>query len=189
MKSTTSNRPQTAEQVPPEPRTEKLLREAVTLANSARPDQALAVLNRSNMNTDAVRNARGVCLMRLGRNEDALLLFRSLVLVPGGTWMKRDLPVIYRTNFCTVLLLTGRVSGCWDTLAEIDEKDHPSVVRLRETLDRWRRSLKGWSWLIWKMGSDPAVPVKLDFEPGEFHEPPSASATTPSQEQTAQVAR
>lgn len=165
---------QTSRPAAAESRDEKLLREAMRLAESGRSDQALAVLNRSNMNTDAIRNTRGVCLLRLGRAEDALRIFRSLVLAAGNTWMKRDLPVVYRTNFCTALLLTGRAAGCWDALTEIDERDHPSVVRLRETLDRWRRGLKGWSWLVWKMGSDPSVPVTLDFVAGDFGDPQNA---------------
>lgn len=176
------NRLQAAAPPAAEQRSDKTLRDAVRLAESGRYEQALAVLNRSSFNTEAIRNARGVCLMRLGRIEDALRVFRSLVLAPGSTWMKRDLPVVFCTNFCTVLLLAGHPAGCFDALSEIADRNHPSVVRLRQTLDRWQRTLPFWSWLIWKLGSDPSVPITLDFAPGEFTDQMDVPTSTPPNE-------
>lgn len=162
----------------------KILYRASQFVDSGSPDEALDALRRSKSNADSIRNARGVCLMRLGRVDEALRLFRSLVLNPGCTWMKPDLPIVYYTNFCTVLLMTRHPAGCLDSLLEIRQKDHPSVVQLQQTIDRWQRSLRGLAWLTWKLGAEPNVPIPLDFAPGEIWEPSVRPGATPSRDQT-----
>jgi hypothetical protein len=149
---------------------EKLL-DAIQTAEAGHPDRALAELGRLKLNTDAVRNARGVCLLRMGKYEEAVQLFRRLVLAPGCTWMKLDLPVIYRTNFCTALLLGGHPAGCQSCLSEIAERSHPSVIRLHAALKQWERSLPWWPRLLWKLGVEPDVPIEMESLPGEFFEP------------------
>lgn len=118
--------------------------------------------------------------MRLGRAADAVQLYRSFVLERSTSWMRAELPVIYRTNFVTALLLSQVPLGAQNTLHEIREIDHPSVVRLRETFDRWKRSLSLWQRLGWTIGLPPNVPIELDFTPGEFVDPPAAPARNSS---------
>ncbi|MBI1314785.1 tetratricopeptide repeat protein [bacterium] len=127
--------------------------------------------------TDAITNARGVCLMRQGRFDAALNLYRSLVVNQGCTWMREETPVIYRTNYCTALLLAGHPDGCVELLDSISAQTHPSVVRLRHSLNAWRSGLSLWQRLQWKLGLLPAVPVHLGFPPGDMLDPISAPRT------------
>ena len=68
-----------------------------------------------------MQNAIGVCLMRLGRTEDAVRVFRELVLAPGGIGLKPEIPLIPKVNFATSLLLAGHRTGCLDVLAGLGE--------------------------------------------------------------------
>lgn len=146
---------------------------AVCFANIGQFEQAIRHLTASHLHTDSIRNARGVCLMRMGKFDDAVQLYRSLVLMPGCTWMMPDMPVIYRTNFATSLLITGRRAGCLSCLREMTERDHPSVVRLQTAISEWEQCLTWWPWMFWKIGLEPKLPVSLSFPPGDFFEPAS----------------
>ena len=146
-------------------------------ADAGHLENALHLLAAANQNTNETRNARGVCLMRIGRISDAVRTLRSLVLAPNCTWMKPDLPVIYGANFVTALLLAGQPGGGRDLLREIAQQEHPSVIRLWEALKDWERGLTWWQWLNWKTGLVPDVPIELKFVPGEFADP---IVTTPT---------
>lgn len=156
------------------------VRNAMRLADAGDLERALTALNRSRSNCELVRKARGVCLMRAGRTTEALQLYRGLVLASGGTWPKPGVPDIYQINFATVLLLAGHPAGCRDMLHGLRDDAHPSIVRLRRALDRWRQTLNFWQRMIWIMGSEPDAPVVLDFVPGEFEELPAAAHVLPS---------
>lgn len=171
MKHKLQSRGQKKDYASEESEFEAKLLDAIQTAEAGHPDRALAELARLQLNTDAVRNARGVCLLRIGRYDDAIQLFRRLVLAPGCTWMKTDLPVIYLTNFCTALLLGGHPAGSYDCLCEIAERNHPSVIRLLAALKQWERSLPWWPRMLWKLGVDPGASIEVEFTPGEFFEP------------------
>lgn len=179
---------QSSSQLPNDSRLDASLRQAQRLIDAGQPDQALKVLGRSKLTTDEVRNARGVCLLRLGRIDDALQQFRTLTLAPGCTWMKPGLPAIYQVNFATTLLISGRRAGCLSALYEIDDQSHPSVLRLRGAIERWQRSLSWSQWLLWKIGVEPSLPVALDFPPGELIDPSSAPDTTPPMRRSSELA-
>lgn len=122
-----------------------------------------------------LQNARGVCLMRLGRTEPAIRVFREFLLNPGSTWMRPDLPTVYKANYATALLVGGHPSGALEILGEIKDAAHPSVQRLRAAIRDWEASLSFWQRLNWRFGKiEPSGrPVQLDFPPGEFDEPSS----------------
>ncbi len=155
-----------------------LVTKAARLSDAGDSEEALRVLSRDNGSSAEVRNAQGVCLMRLGRVDDAVRVFRSLVLQPGCTWMKAELRIIYRMNFATALLLAKNPLGLLDTIHEVREQDHPSVMRLRETLHQWEKSLSLWQLLGWRVGIIPAVSITIGFLPGEFVDPLTVTATT-----------
>jgi len=123
------------------------------------------------------QNARGVCLLRLGRTEAAIRVFRELLLNPGSTWMRPDLPTVYKTNYATALLVGGHPSGCLEIINEIRNEQHPSVQRLRRAIATWEASLSLWQRLNWRIGKiEPSGrPVQLDFPPGDFDEPATAT--------------
>ncbi|MCA9074481.1 MAG: hypothetical protein KDA93_05570 [Planctomycetaceae bacterium] len=161
-----------------------LVSKAVRLADVGEYEEALRMLANGNSSSQEILNARGVCFMRLGRPADAVRVFRSLVLPSGCIWMKPELPVIYRTNFSTALLLAGLPLGVRDTLQEIAEKDHPSVRRLSNAVAQWERRMSWWQYLSWKYGFPPKLPLTIDFLPGEFTDTtlvsPPTSPETPS---------
>ena len=144
---------------------------AVKLANVGRYEDALQILAAASSSAPEIKNAKAVCLMRLGQHTAAAQILRSLVMLPGCTWMKPELPVIYRTNFATALLLSNLPAGVQETLFEIKEKDHPSVLRLHDAMQTWQKGLSWWQWLNWKLGVAPEVPISIEFLPGEFVDP------------------
>ncbi len=156
-----------------------LVGKAIRLGEFGDVQQALAFLSNGNSVSQEVINARAVCLMRIGRTTDAIRILRSLMLPSGCTWMNPDLPVIYRTNFSTALLLEGLALGARNTLIEIKEKEHPSVVRLRNSVLKWENSLSWWQRLCWRMCLPPDAPIMIDFVPGEFVDRLSIPVVTP----------
>ncbi len=154
-----------------------LVTKASQLVEAGQYNEALRVLASFGHPNDEVRNAICVCLMRMDRAAEAVRQYRSFVVQPGCMWTKPELPVIYRTNFAVALLLNGLTMGGRDTLGEILEQTHPSVVRLRTAMKKWEAKLPFSQWLSWKLGLVPATLVSIDFLPGEFFE---ASDTTNS---------
>lgn len=146
-----------------------MLRRAMRQVACGNYEKALDMLH-SDGRDARVRNARGVCLMRMGCYEAAIRVLRELVMKPGCTWMRPEVPTIYKINFATALLLGGHPNGCLDMLAEIKEPTHPSIVRLQAAVDRWVSSLSFWQKLNWWVyGIVPAKrPVTIDILPGEF---------------------
>mgnify|MGYP002624573921 CR=1 FL=1 len=147
-----------------------LLAEIFKAAAKKQYDRALALSRKpGGMDLDIV-NARGVCLLRTGRYDEAVALYRNLVLQPGCTWMRKDRPLHYKTNFAVALLLSGRPSGCLDMLHELTAEAPPIGDVLRSAIKRWESTLPFWSWLNWKLcgAAPPDRPVCLDFEPGDF---------------------
>ena len=155
------------------------LEKAIQLAEAGHYEQALGLLNKGSSASPEYLNARGVCLMRMGRHADAVRVLRSLVIPAGVTWMDSKLPVVFRANFATALFLGGLPQGMKDMLREIDEKDHPSVVRLDKALKDWEKTLSMLQWCGWKLGIAQESPVKIDFLPGEFFDPMTVTSTTP----------
>ncbi len=131
--------------------------------------QALDLLRKMG-DAAAVRNARGVCLMRLRRFDDALGVLGALVLKPGCTWVRAELPTIYKANYATALMLSGHPSGALEVLAEIRDETHASVRQLRAAIKKWESGLPFWQKLNWRFGRiEPAdCAVDIDFLPGEF---------------------
>ena len=58
-------------------------------------------------------------------------LYYGLVLNPGCTWMRPDLPLVYKTNYATALVLGGNPSGCLGDSGRAQrraESDRPAVA-------------------------------------------------------------
>lgn len=115
-------------------------------------------------------NARCVCLMRMGKVQQAVRAYRTLVLKPGCTWMKSELPTAYKANFAMALLLDSRVTGCLGVLAELREEGHPTVTRLRQAIKEWETKLTWWQRFQWRFGQiEPkASPPHVDQLPAVF---------------------
>lgn len=152
----------------------------VRFVEASNYEKALDLLNSAARSPEA-RNARGVCLLRLGRYQDAMRLYRDLVMAPGGTWLRGDVPLHQKFNYAVSLLLGGHPAGCLEVLADINEREHPMNLTIRAAIRKWEASLPFFARLNWKFGKiEPANhPVRVDFLPGDFGFPVSRTETTP----------
>lgn len=141
--------------------------------------QAALQLLRSHGQDRETLNAIGVCLMRLGQVQEAIKLYRTMVLMPGCTWMRPELPTRYKINFATALLLGGHPAGCLDMLEELKDDPSPMIERLHEAIQQWESTLGLWRWIDWRLCrvEPPQAQIAIDFPPGEFVESPPCSST------------
>lgn len=143
------------------------------LLHDNKPGEAAALLKRFGTSSPALVNAHGVALMRADDPLKAVEVFRRLCISEGGICLRPNLPLVFKTNFATALLLSGNVAGCTSLLEEIGERNDPRVRRLREVIRNWRRSLPRWQrWWFQISGSAPKTPVPFDEAPGDFPQDP-----------------
>jgi predicted Zn-dependent protease len=155
----------TAEKHPSEP---SGLRDQIEkLLQAGRPKKALDVLARTKVRSPWSTNAVAVCLLRLGQAEQAVELFRNLVL-SGSLFLRPDVRTVWKVNFAIALLMTDNLPGCIQVLRDIHEEDHPSVQRLRNAIRQWKQELSLWEKLQWHLGGQPARRVRLGCPPGEL---------------------
>jgi hypothetical protein len=114
-----------------------------------------------------LRNAAGVCLLRLSRPTAAVHALRPLVFAPDGLTLLRETPDVVRLNYATALLLDGHSSGCTDILRRVDRK-LPGVQQLRRSIRAWQSQLGFWKRLCWLTGLGAPQKVTLDYVPGEL---------------------
>lgn len=144
------------------------LREQIEkLLQAGQPKKALDVLARTKDHSPWSTNAIAVCLLRLGQAEQAVELFRNLVL-SGSLFLRRDVPTAWKVNFATALLMTDNLPGCIQVLRDIQEEDHPGVQRLRKAIRQWEKELSLWEKIQWHLGGQPARCVRLNCPPGEL---------------------
>src|SRR5262245_42438631 len=107
---------------------------------SGDPGKALALAQRTRLDSPWVPNAVGVCQLRLGHVASAVELFRGMV-VSGHLDLRDDVPVVWKTNFATALLMAKNLAGCLAALAEIKDHHHPHVAKIRAAVERWKAGL------------------------------------------------
>ncbi|MFN3152940.1 tetratricopeptide repeat protein [Bremerella sp.] len=119
-----------------------------------------------------LKNAKGVCLLRLGHYAAAVNLYRELVFKPGCVWVRPDVPTVYKVNFATALLLAGNLEGGTSILGQAMDENHPGVKRLRACIGQWKRRFSFWQRLVWMCGygDEAQAVVPLDFELGLFED-------------------
>ncbi len=136
------------------------------LLETGRVDEALT-LARSRHDAP-MKNAQGVCLMRKGLAEDAVRVYRPLVLDNTGLFMREQIPPVYKTNYALALLLSGHIAGGISILNEVAGEDDPSVERLRKLVADWKSKLSFFQRLGLIVGLEPKRPFELDSPPGEL---------------------
>jgi hypothetical protein len=107
-----------------------------------RPEQALGVLPATN--APWARNARAVCLLRLGRAGQAIDALRDLVFNPSGFGVRPDAEPVFQANYATALLLDGNTDGFFSILGGIRDRTHPAVARLDDAIRRWKAGMTFW---------------------------------------------
>ena len=149
-----------------------LLSRVAELLDQGKAGEALEAIGRSRQSTAPIDNARAVCLLRLNRPEEAVKVLRNTLFPRGSINMDESLPLAYRLNFATGLLMTAHVAGAKELLTTIPRgQDSPMVPKLREAVRQWMRGLPvAWK-LLALLGIYPGKPVVLDFPPGELWMP------------------
>lgn len=137
------------------------------LLNQNRPDDALKFIEHLGQKTPVMENARGVCLMRLGKIDEAVSVLRDIAF-QGYICIPTDTPVLYQINFATAMLLSNHNDGALDILNKLDEKVHPEVSKLKEAIRRWVKSLNFIEKCAYYIGLYPNKRVTIYFPPGEI---------------------
>ncbi len=130
-----------------------------------RPGEALALLPVGG--SPWLRNARGVCLLRLGRAGHAIDALRDLVLHPSGFGVRADADPTFQANYAVALLLDGNTDGFFGVLGGIPERTHPAVARLDGAVRRWKAGMTVWQRVASAFGVGGPRPA-LDFPPGDL---------------------
>lgn len=147
------------------PEATKLFDRVHDLLESGKGQEAIKLLAREE--SEWARNARGVCLLRMGDAHAAVGTLRSLV-VSSHLALKPEAPLAYKINFATALLLSGNISGGMTMLDDIGDEQSVPVQKLRAAVADWKASMTFWQRLWWHLGAEPALPFTVDFSPGEL---------------------
>lgn len=146
----------------------ELLQEVQAHLDAGRPDRALDMLHSTGNRSKALLNAYGVCLMRAGQIDKASGVFRNLAISGNGFCLDPRAPIVFTTNYAIALLLAAHVNGCMAVLNQIENQAHPAVVRLRNAIDAWKRTLGRVRRLLIPVLGLPDVAVPLPFPPGDI---------------------
>jgi hypothetical protein len=130
-----------------------------------RPREAFALL--PGTGSPWLENARGVCLLRLGRTGQAIDALRGLVQHPSGFGVRPDADPAFQANYATALLLDGNTDGFFGVLGGIRERTHPAVARLTDAVRRWKAGMTVWQRVASAFGVG-GPRLSLDFPPGEL---------------------
>jgi hypothetical protein len=138
------------------------------LLDDNRPADALEAVNNSGQKSALMENARGVCLMRLGKTEQAVKVLQEVVFPQGNICVPPGIPVIYQTNFATAMLMINNVESAISILNQLDDRQHPAVAKLSVAIKRWEKNIGLVGRLLCLLGIYPNKSVVLDFPPGEI---------------------
>ncbi len=149
------------------PEHDDLHKNVALLLQAGSPEQALQLISKSKIKSAWVKNATGVCQLRLGNAQVAIDIYRSF-LIDGGIFLRAEAPVVYKINFAVALLLNENLPGFYSVLSELRAEEHPTVQKLRAAVNTWKKKLSLWQKLKLVCGNDPNVPIQLGFSPGEL---------------------
>ena len=136
------------------------------LLAQGRPQDALKFIDHLGRKDREMENARGVCLMRLGKAEEAVSVLRD-VAFGGNVCMPADTPAVYRLNFATAMLLVNLKGAAMPILSSLGDRDCPEAAKVKDAIRRWFRSLNFFQRCCCRIGFYPRNAVNIDFPPGE----------------------
>lgn len=167
-----------------ETQAETLLDSVHQLLDAGKPDRALALLKTTGHDSTAIRNACGVCQLRLGQYEMAMWTFRELVFPNDAIVMPRQVPAVFVANYALAhLLMENPVTGI-SVLHQCADRRHPAITQVLAAVRRWKRSFPWWRRALTLVGVYPAGAPPLDSEPGTLW-PPRAPAAAQQWGETA----
>lgn len=145
---------------------ESVLKNVDRMLQEGSPDKALDLLQRSKSNSPWLANAIAVCHMRLGKTRLAIDIYRRIALA-GGLTLKEDIPIIFKINFATALLINNNLSGYTATIAQSKAEDHPETIKLETEIQAWKSKMTVWQRIKLSLGLEPP-PIQLSFQPGSL---------------------
>jgi hypothetical protein len=132
------------------------------LLDHDRPDEALHLITHSGNDSPEMENARGVCLLRLGRLDEAISVLRD-VTFQGLPGIPDDVPALFQTNFAVAMLRANGEKGAALVISDrLNGNEHPEAAKLKAAVRQWKESLGPLGRLGCRLGLYPAKPVLLD---------------------------
>lgn len=110
------------------------------LINNNNLEEALSLLERVGDSSMWFQNAKGVCLMRLGRPEEAVKVFTSVVYPNGSIVADSGTPDKIKLNLSEAMLMVGNVSGPESLLKEIEGFEEKKKS-LYAAIKKWKKTL------------------------------------------------
>lgn len=150
------------------PKTDSLIKQLHDLIQQKNYPVAIDLINCSGQHSPQMENARGVCLMQKGEIDKAITIFRELVFPAGSVCPDPNAPLVYQTNFVTAMFLSGNLEAAMNVLAQVQDRQHPAVVRLYAALKTWKQGLGLFQRLGCLLNMYPNKMVRLDFPPGDL---------------------
>jgi hypothetical protein len=137
------------------------------LLDDNKTNYALMFIERLGDKSIVMQNARGVCLMRLGKFKEALSVLRD-VAFQGYPCLPPDTPVLYQINFAVAMLGSNHKEGAFSILNKLEENEHPQIAKLKDAIRRWVKGLNFVEKCCYYVGLYPNKPVVIDFLPGDI---------------------
>ncbi len=129
-------------------------------------EKALMFIEKHGSQSQEMKNALGVCLMRAGHVEQAVnvlrdLVFQNFICIPSDT------PPLYQANYATALLLKNYNQMAIEIIKKLPIDSHPYVAQLHRAIRQWQKNLPLLHQLRCLLGLYPSVSrVPMDFKPG-----------------------
>jgi len=147
-----------------------LINRIENLLDEGKPQVALDLIDRSKQENPVIENARGVCLIRLGKFQEANDVLSAIVFpgrmvgVPAGT------PIVYQTNLVIAMLKINNIDGALSILRQINDgyRKHQTVVKIDIAIRRWKKSLSLFQKIQLAVGYTPHKPVIIDCAEGQL---------------------
>ncbi len=136
------------------------------LLDHDRPGEALNFITHLGNRSPEMQNARGVCLLRLGRFDEAIEVFQDLTF-EGLPVMPDHTPALFQVNFALAMLRANRNKNSALMISDrLNGNEHPEAARLKAAVRQWKKSLGPLGRFRCRMGVCPAQPVPLDDHAG-----------------------
>ena len=137
------------------------------LLDQDRPDEALNIVTRSGDDSPEMQNARGVCLLKLGRLDEAVKVLQDITCQGVAAGMSHHAPALFQVNFAIAMLRANREKGGALLIADwLNGNEHPEAARLKAAVRQWKKSIGLLGRLRCRLGAYPATPVPLDERAG-----------------------
>ncbi|MBE0537706.1 MAG: hypothetical protein IH624_18735 [Phycisphaerae bacterium] len=137
------------------------------LFETGRADQALQFIEKTGSQTSELKNAFGVCLMRVGQTDRAVTTLRELVF-QRYMCIPADTPPLFQANYATALLLKNYNQPAIDIIEDLPTSAHPYIGRLRQTIHQWRKTLPIYHRAGCLIKLYPPTPVIMSYPPGDL---------------------